>query len=76
MKILIKSEAGVRLERIERLSRSQKDANAIYRLSTLRTNGPRTFTDGAAAEDAFDLEVVAALADPVIMDMQRRGLID
>jgi hypothetical protein len=34
------------------------------------------FADQDQAEDAFDLEVIAALTDPVVMDMQRRGLID
>jgi len=67
---------GVRLQRIEQLSAAQKVVRESYRLSTLRNNGPRTFADVATAEDAFDLEVVAALTDPIIVDMQRRGLID
>jgi len=76
MKTLIKSQAGVRLERVERLSAGQKGGSQTYRLSTLRMNGPRTFADPDAAEEAFDIEVIAALTDPVIIDMQRRGLID
>ena len=76
MKTLIKSKAGVRLERIEQLSSGQKAARSAYRLSTLRTAGPRTFANPLDAEEAFDIEVLAALSDPVIIDMQRRGLID
>lgn len=47
-----------------------------WRLSTLRANQPRSFADENEAADAFDMEVIAALSDPVIIDMQRRGLID
>jgi hypothetical protein len=74
-KILIKSEAGVRLQRIEQLARQQV-VQSSWRLSTLRQNQPRTFADEDDAEDAFDMEVVASLSDPIIIDMQRRGLID
>jgi len=74
-KTLIKSEAGVRLQRIERLARQQV-VQSSWRLSTLRENQPRTFANEAVAEDAFDMEVVASLLDPIIIDMQRRGLID
>lgn len=75
-KTLIKSEAGVRLQRIEHLAGQQKVVQSSWRLSTLRANQPRSFADEAAAEDAFDMEVIAALSDPIIIDMQRRGLID
>ncbi|WBT04785.1 hypothetical protein PFY01_08940 [Brevundimonas vesicularis] len=74
-KTLIKSRAGVRLQRIERLARQQV-MQSSWRLSTLRQNQPRTFADEIEAEDAFDLEVIASLTDPIIMDMQRRGLLD
>jgi hypothetical protein len=74
-KTLIKSEAGVRLQRIEQLARQQV-VQSSWRLSTLRQNQPRTFADEDDAEDAFDMEVVASLSDPIIIDMQRRGLID
>ena len=75
-KTLIKSEAGVRLQRIEHLAGQQKVAQSSWRLSTLRSNQPRSFADEAAAEDAFDIEVIASLTDPIIIDMQRRGLLD
>lgn len=74
-KTLIKSRAGVRLQRIERLARQQV-MQSSWRLSTLRQNQPRTFANETEAEDAFDMEVIASLTDPIIMDMQRRGLLD
>lgn len=75
-KTLIRSEAGVRLQRIERLGAQQKVLQQRFSLSTLRRHSALIFADEAQAEDAFDLEVIAALTDPVVMDMQRRGLID
>jgi hypothetical protein len=74
-KTLIKSRAGVRLQRIEHLARQQV-VQSSWRLSTMRQNQPRSFADEASAEDAFDMEVVASLSDPIILGMQRRGLID
>ena len=74
-KTLIKSRAGVRLQRIEHLARQQV-VQSSWRLSTMRQNQPRTFADETEAEDAFDIEVIASLTDPIIIDMQRRGLID
>lgn len=75
-KILMRSQAGVRLQRIERLSAQQHVLQARFALSTLRRHGARVFRDQMEAEDAFDLEVIAALSDPIVYDMQRRGLID
>lgn len=74
-KTLIRARAGVRLQRIEDLARQQV-VQSSWRLSTPRQNPPRSFADETEAEDAFDMEVIASLTDPVIMDMQRRGLID
>lgn len=74
-KTLIKSRAGVRLQRIEHLARQQV-VQSSWRISTMRQNQPRTFADETEAEDAFDMEVVASLSDPGIIEMQRRGLID
>lgn len=74
-KTLIKSRAGVRLQRIEHLAR-QQIVKSSWRLSTMRQNQPRSFADEMEAEDAYDMEVVASLNDPIIIDMQRRGLID
>lgn len=75
-KTLIKSQAGVKLQRIEHLAGQQKVVQSSWRLSTLRANQPRSFADEIEAADAFDMEVIASLTDPIIMDMQRRGLID
>jgi len=76
-KTLIKSEAGVNLHRVEQLASQQKRViSESYRLSSLRPNATRLFADPAEAETAFDLEVIASLNDPVVIEMQRRGLID
>ena len=72
---LIKSQAGVRLERIEEMAKDQK-ARSRFILSTYRPPQPRQFGDLAAAEEAFELEVIVSLTDPVVLEMQRRGLID
>lgn len=74
-KTLVKSRAGVRLQRIERLAGRQV-TQLSWRVSTMRENQSRTFADQVEAEDAFDIEVIACLTDPIIIDMQRRGLID
>lgn len=42
----------------------------------MRSNQPRTFADETAAEDAFHVEVIASLTDHIIIEMQRRGLLD
>ncbi|WP_284878223.1 hypothetical protein [Brevundimonas sp. MEB006b] len=65
-KTLIKSLAGVRLQRIEHLARQQV-VQSSWRLSTLRKNQPCSFADEMEAEDAFDMEVTASLTDPIIM---------
>lgn len=75
-KCLLRSEAGVRLHRLERLGAHEEIASRTFRLASRRNGRPRAFADERAALDAFDLEVIAALSDPVIIDMQRRGLLD
>lgn len=74
-KTLIKSQAGVRLERIEDMAKGQK-ARSRFMLSTCRPPQPRHFSDLSAAEDAFDLEVMTSLMDPVVIEMERRGMLD
>ncbi len=74
-KTLVRSRAGVRLQRIEHLA-GQQEVQSSWRLSTLHQNQPRLFADETEAEDALDMEVIASVTDPIIMDMQRRGLID
>lgn len=74
-KTLIKSHAGVRLQRVEHLARQQVTQSS-WRLSTMRQNQTRTFANEIEAENAFDMEVIASLTDPTIIAMQRRGLLD
>ena len=72
-KSLVRSEAGVRLERIEHLSARGKVEHETYRLSTLRANPPRQLPDERSAQDAFDLEVIASLIDPVVLRLVDKG---
>lgn len=72
---LIRAKAGVRLEQIETFSTGQ-EANIVYRLSTHRPPQPRVFAEEAAAQDAFDLEVIASLMDPVVAKLIERGMIE
>lgn len=65
-KTLLKSSVGVRLERVEHLSAQGKVEAQHYVLKTMRPNQPRVLADATEAEDAFDLEVIASLADPVV----------
>lgn len=74
-KTLVKSHAGVRLQHVEHLAR-QQIIQSSWRLSTLRQKRPRTFADEIEAENAFDMEGIASLTDPTIINMQRRGLFD
>ena len=72
-KTLVRSEAGVRLERIEQLSARGKVEQQMFRLSTLRPSPPRQLADERSAQDAFDLEVIASLSDPVVMRLVDQG---
>ena len=71
---LIKASTGVRLERVETLSARGRVQRAYFTLRTLRPNPPRIIAEEAAALDAFDLEVIASLSDPVVSKLadQRR----
>lgn len=62
----LKATAGVKLVQVEIVTASGKVTETHYRLSTLRPNQPRVIADAQEAEDAFDLEVVASLMDPVV----------
>lgn len=62
----LRETAGVKLQRIEELSASQKVVSTHYRLSTLRPNQPRILADEDSAGEAFDLEVIASLLDPIV----------
>ena len=72
-KTLIKSEMGVRLERIEELAAQQKAASVRYRLSTYRPPQPRSFADEAAAEAAYKLELNLSRRDPIVKGLVDRG---
>lgn len=66
-KSVIRETAGVKLQLVEEVSpNGQKVVSTHYRLSTLRPNQPRVLADQRSAEDAFDLEVVASLSDPLV----------
>lgn len=62
----LKAAAGVKLVQVESITASGKVTDTHYRLSTLRPNQPQVLADLKEAEDAFDLEVLASLADPVV----------
>ncbi|KQY96394.1 hypothetical protein [Brevundimonas sp. Root1423] len=68
-KTLVQSKAGVRLERVETLSAQGKLQSQHYVLKTYRPNQPRVLAEERAALDAFDLEVIASLADPIACRM-------
>lgn len=68
-KTLVKARAGVRLERIEGLCAQGRVLQQIYRLSTRRSIRPRVLADALDADEAFDLEVLATLSDPVFSRM-------
>ncbi len=70
---LLKSQAGVRLELLERIGAHGAVLRAEYRLRSLRPVRLGRLTDRAAAEDAYDLEVVGCLMDPIVQDMIQRG---
>ena len=70
---LIAAEAGVRLERVERLSGRQR--SSLFKLSTYRPPQPRFIADQDEAEEAFAREVSASLKDPVILGLMARGSI-
>lgn len=72
-KTLIKSEMGVRLERIEELAAQQKATSVRYRLSTYRPPQPRSFADKAAAEAAYQAEVDLSRQDPIVQGLVERG---
>lgn len=63
----LRSTSGVKLVQVDEVSPDGKRVRAThYRLSTLRPNQPRVIADPEAADEAFDLEVIASLADPTV----------
>ncbi len=68
----LKTEAGVKLTLVEEVTPMGTVRSQHYRLTTLRPAQPRVLAEKAAAEDAFDLEVIASLIDPVVQQMITR----
>jgi len=67
---LVRAQAGVKLERIKRLSARQKD-EIFYRLTSIRTASERVIFDVDQAQRAFAREVAACLEDKAV-----KGLIE
>lgn len=68
---LLRTQAGVRLERIEQIARKQRSVQ--FRLSTHRTFSPRLILDEEEAQRAFGREVSASLEDPVVVGLMQKG---
>jgi len=66
---LLREEAGVKLFEIGEPKSYGRSSGSHYRISTLRRNQPRVLANLAEAQDAFDLEVIASLMDPVVQQM-------
>ncbi|MNS30084.1 hypothetical protein D3C72_621060 [compost metagenome] len=75
MKKLVRAQAGVKLERIERLAARQK-AETFFRLTSHRKTPERLIFDAAAAQRAFAREVAASLDDETVKGLIRKGVID
>ena len=66
-KTKLREISGARLVQVDEVSADATRIRAThYRLSTLRPNPPRLIADEQEALTAFDLEVIASLADPVV----------
>jgi hypothetical protein len=68
----LKVEAGVRLTLVEEVSPLGNVRSQHYRLTTQRPNQPRVLAQRELAENAFDLEVIASLMDPVVQKLITR----
>lgn len=66
---LLREEAGVKLFEIGEPKSYGRANGCHYRISTMRQNQPRVLADLTEAEDAFDLEVIASLLDPVVQQL-------
>jgi hypothetical protein len=75
MKKLVRVQAGVKLERIKRLSARQKD-ETFYRLTSSRNTSGRVIYDVDQAQRAFAREVAASLEDKAIKGLFDRGALD
>lgn len=71
-KTLVRSEAGVTLERIERLSARGAAHLSGFELSSRRFVETQRIAEEREAHDAFDLEVIAVLSDPELQRDEHR----
>lgn len=65
----LKAQAGVKLTLVEEVTPMGTVRSQHYRLTTLRSNQPRVLARQDLAEEAFDVEVMASLLDPVVQRM-------
>lgn len=70
MKKLLRAQAGVKLERIKRLSAGQKD-ETFYRLTNRRKSSERMMVDEDQAHRAFAREVAASLQEKAVFDLDQ-----
>ncbi|MFA4950446.1 hypothetical protein [Brevundimonas sp.] len=69
---LLREEAGVKLFEVGEPKSFGKANGCHYRISTMRRNQPMVLADLTEAQDAFDLEVIASLMDPVVQHLIAR----
>lgn len=62
----LKAQAGVKLTLVEEVTPMGTVRSQHYLLTTLRPNQPRVLVRQDLAEEAFDVEVMASLLDPVV----------
>lgn len=70
----LREASGVKLIQVDDVAPNGGRVKAThYRLSTLRPNQPRVLADRETADEAFDLEVIASLADPTVQKLIGSG---
>lgn len=69
---LLREEAGVKLFEVGEPKSFGRANGCHYRISTMRRNQPTVLADLTEAQDAFDLEVIASLMDPVVQHLIAR----
>ena len=70
----LREASGVKLTQVDDVSTDgTKVRSTHYRLTTLRPNPVRLIADQTAAQEAFDLEVIASVSDPVVQGYLSRG---
>lgn len=72
-KATLRDQAGVKLVRIERLAKEQREIS--FRLSSHRNGSQRLIVDKAEAHRAFAREVAASLQDPVVLGLIESGIL-